>query len=41
MEVTVSRARTTHRHSDWMPPWGPLVVARFADGSAAFAEVPP
>jgi amidase len=41
MRAMVRRARTTHRHSEWMPPWGPLVVARFADGSAAFAEVTP
>ncbi len=34
----VRRPVNSHRHSQWMPPWGPLVVARFTDGQAAFAE---
>lgn len=41
MRAEVRRPPGTHLHSEWMPPWGPLVVARFADGSAAFAEVTP
>lgn len=32
-------ARNTHRHSEWAPPHGPLVVALFADGQGAMAEV--
>lgn len=36
--VTVAVERNTHIHSEWMPPWGPLVIADFADGTAAFAE---
>ena len=31
--------RKVHRHSEWSGPYGHLVVARMADGSAAFAEV--
>ena len=31
--------RNAHRHSEWEPVRGPLVIARFADGHAAFAEV--
>lgn len=31
--------RNTHAHSEWQPPRGPLVIARFADGQAAFVEV--
>ena len=29
----------SHAHSEWEPPRGPLVVARFADGRAAFVAV--
>ncbi|MEY4304979.1 MAG: hypothetical protein RIT52_1154, partial [Pseudomonadota bacterium] len=28
-----------HAHSEWEPPRGPLVIARFADGQAAFVAV--
>mgnify|MGYP001178314198 FL=1 len=31
--------RNSHRHSEWEPARGPLVIARFADGQAAFVEV--
>lgn len=31
--------RNTHRHSAWEPLRGPLVIARFADGQAAFVAV--
>jgi amidase len=31
--------RNTHAQSEWEPPRGPLVIARFADGQAAFVEV--
>ena len=31
--------RNSHRHSEWEPARGPLVIARFADGHAAFVEV--
>jgi len=31
--------RNTHAHSAWEPVRGPMVIARFADGQAAFAEV--
>ncbi len=31
--------RKVQRHSEWAEPYGHLVVARMADGSAAFAEV--
>ncbi len=31
--------RSTHAHSEWEPPRGPLVIARFADGQAAFVAV--
>lgn len=30
--------RNTHRHSEWAPPRGPLVVALFVEGGAAFVE---
>ena len=31
--------RNSHKHSEWEPARGPLVIARFADGQAAFVEV--
>lgn len=31
--------RNAHVHSEWEPPRGPLVIARFADGQAAFVAV--
>ncbi|MCF8511907.1 MAG: amidase [Rhodobacteraceae bacterium] len=31
--------RNAHQHSEWQLPRGPLVLARFADGQAAFVEV--
>ena len=31
--------RNTHAHSEWEPIRGPLVIARFADGQAAFVAV--
>ncbi|TXH95775.1 MAG: amidase [Pseudorhodobacter sp.] len=31
--------RNSHAHSEWEPPRGPLVIARFADGQAAFVAV--
>lgn len=41
LTATVRRPRNRHRDSEWMAPWGPLVVARLADGRGAFAEVSP
>lgn len=38
--TTVTLERPSHRHSEWMPPQGPLVIAVFADGQAAFATQP-
>lgn len=38
-ETSLILPENTHFHSEWMPPWGDLVIAEFADGSAAFAEV--
>ena len=38
-EAEVLRPFNEHRHSQWSAPWGPLIVARFKDGQAAFAEV--
>lgn len=35
-KVTVPVNR--HRHSPWMPPWDPVVIALFADGQAALAD---
>lgn len=31
--------RNDHRHSEWEPARGPMVIARFADGQAAFVAV--
>ena len=31
--------RNMHSHSEWEPARGPVIVARFADGQAAFVEV--
>jgi hypothetical protein len=31
--------KNTHIHSEWLPPYGPVVVAEFADGTAAFAAL--
>ncbi len=31
--------RNTRAHSEWEPPRGPLVIARFADGHAAFVAL--
>ncbi|WP_139103188.1 hypothetical protein [Pararhodobacter sp. CCB-MM2] len=36
----VSLPRNRHRHSAYAPPHGPLVVALFTDGTAAFADIP-
>ncbi|MCA2014300.1 amidase [Cereibacter sphaeroides] len=36
----VSLPRNRHRHSAYSPPHGPLVVALFTDGTAAFADIP-
>lgn len=30
-----------HRHSEWAPPWGHIVIAVGEDGSAAFVETQP
>jgi len=37
-ESSLTLPKNTHAHSEWLPPYGPLVVAEFADGTAAFAE---
>ena len=31
--------KNTHIHSEWQPPYGPIVVAEFDDGTAAFAAL--
>jgi len=31
--------KNTHIHSEWQPPYGPIVVAEFEDGTAAFAAL--
>jgi amidase len=36
--ATVWLPRNRHVHSTWAAPWGHIVVARFADGQAAYAE---
>ncbi len=36
--VTLDLPRNTHVHSEWQPPYPPLAIALFADGTAAFAE---
>ena len=30
-------ARNAHYHSEWQPPYGPMILALFADGQAAFS----
>ena len=35
----ITLPRNRHRHSAWAPPHGPLVLALFTDGSAAFHDV--
>ncbi|MDX5349963.1 MAG: amidase [Paracoccaceae bacterium] len=37
--ATLSLTENTHRHSPWLPPYGPLVVALFADGQGAFLDL--
>lgn len=39
--VTLDLPRNTHIHSEWQPPYPPLAIALFADGTAAFAEPQP
>jgi amidase len=34
-------ARNRHIHSEWAPPYGYLVIALFADGTAAYREASP
>ncbi|PLL10621.1 amidase [Tabrizicola sp. TH137] len=36
--TTLTLARNKHVHSEWQPPYGPLAIALFDDGTAAFAE---
>lgn len=36
--LTLDLPRNTHIHSEWQPPYPPLAIALFADGTAAFAE---
>lgn len=38
-ESSLTLPKNTHRHSEWLPPYGPVVVAEFADGTAAFAAL--
>lgn len=38
-EPSLTLPKNTHRHSEWQPPYGPVVVAEFADGTAAFAAL--
>lgn len=40
-ETTLDLPRNTHIHSEWQMPYAPLVIALFADGTAAFAEAHP
>ena len=39
--VTLPLRRNSHVHSEWQPPYPPLAIALFADGTAAFAEAQP
>ena len=39
--VTFDLPRNTHVHSEWQPPYAPLALALFADGTAAYAEARP
>lgn len=38
-KTSLNWPRNAYRHSEWQPARGPLVIARFADGQAAFVEV--
>lgn len=38
-ETSLTLPKNTHQHSEWLPPYGPLVIAEFADGTAAFAAL--
>jgi hypothetical protein len=33
--------KNTYRHSEWAAPYGPVVVAEFEDGTAAFTALQP
>ena len=37
--ATLILPENTHRHSPWLPPYGPLVVALFTDGQGAFLDL--
>jgi amidase len=38
-KTSLTLPKNTHIHSEWLPPYGPVVVAEFADGTAAFAAL--
>jgi len=38
-ESSLTLPKNAHRHSEHLPPYGPLVIAEFADGTAAFAAL--
>lgn len=38
-ETSLTLPKNTHIHSEWQPPYGPVVIAEFADGTAAFAAL--
>ncbi len=38
--VVIKPNGNTHRHSPWSPPYGPMVVALFADGQGAVLTLP-
>jgi amidase len=38
-DSSLTLPKNTHLHSEWLPPYGPVVVAEFADGTAAFTAL--
>ena len=38
--ASLTLTENTHRHSPWLPPQGPLVIALFADGQGAMLDLP-
>lgn len=38
-ESSLTLPKNTHVHSEWQAPYGPVVVAEFEDGTAAFAAL--
>jgi amidase len=38
-ESSLTLPKNTYLHSEWQPPYGPVVVAEFEDGTAAFAAL--